>query len=99
MTLDEALNREANEYKLPTLEELAQYQNGKPDNILTGKTQSAILIYLFQESEGQMRFSLKDAEEKGYKVTDVSKEIGYGKVSHKIDLPDGSILYVNNIEP
>lgn len=99
MTLDETLNREADVYKLPTLEELAQYQNGKSDNILTGKPQSDILIYLYQESEGQMRFSLKDAKEKGYKVTDVSKEIGYGRVSHKIDLPDGSKLYVDNFEP
>lgn len=99
MTLDETLNREADVYKLPTLEELAQYQNGKSDNILTGKLQSDILIYLYQESEGQMRFSLKDAKEKGYKVIDVSNKIRRGVPIHEITFPDGSKLYINNFEP
>lgn len=99
MTLDETLNREADVYKLPTLEELAQCQNGKSDNILTGKPQSDILIYLYQESDYQMRFSLKDAKAKGYKVIDVSKEIRRGVPIHEITFPDGSKLYVNNFEP
>lgn len=91
---DEYLNEEClnDNYSIPTEEELLALQNGKADNILTGKKLSHIFVALYRESDYLMQLNYADFEKAGYKLIDVSKEFKDKERVYRILFSDGSNL-------
>jgi hypothetical protein len=91
---DEYLNEEClkDNYSIPTEEELLALQNGKADNILTGKKLSYIFESLYRESDYLMQLDYADFEKAGYKLIDVSKEFKDKERVYRVLFSDGSNL-------
>lgn len=93
------LNKEClnDNYSIPTEEELLALQNGKADNILTGKKLSYIFERLYRESDYLMQLNYAAFEKAGYKLIDVSKEFKDKEKVYRVLFSDGSNLDFYNL--